>query len=187
MELIMEAARSVLVSEGYSGFSVRKVAKEAGISIGHLQHFLPTKEKLLEALFEYVSGLYDRKYAELLERLPEEPQQRFHAITEYLIRDTCNQDTKTFFFEFWTASLHHESARTVVNKLHRHHREILAGFIGEMIPSLAPKEREMRALQIAATIDGLLVHLDEEETEEAREATVQALSEALMNIARNGR
>lgn len=49
-QTILLAAISVLKAEGGASFSMRKVASEAGISLGNLQYHFPTLEDLLSGL-----------------------------------------------------------------------------------------------------------------------------------------
>ena len=44
---IVKAAKQVFLRETDSGFSIRNVAKEADLSMGAVQHFYPTRDKLL--------------------------------------------------------------------------------------------------------------------------------------------
>lgn len=61
---IIEAARRVLVREGSNGFSLRKVAAEAGLSLSNVQYYYPTRVALLEGILagfieenqDYLSG-----------------------------------------------------------------------------------------------------------------------------------
>lgn len=160
LDSIMTVAREILVRDGYAELTMRKVAKEAGISIGHLQHFIPTKEKLIEALFEFASDLYDEKYRQLVADLPADPRQRFAAIIDYLLQDATSAHTKAFHFEFWTIGLRHPGAKRVIDRMHRHHRQTLARLIGQINPALDERQCTSRALQAAAIIDGLKVHTD---------------------------
>src|SRR3984893_728165 len=46
-ELIVRAAAESLLENGYSGTSVRSIASRAGVAIGNLQYYFPTKSELL--------------------------------------------------------------------------------------------------------------------------------------------
>src|ERR1700694_4825447 len=49
-ELIVRAAAESLLENGYAGTSVRSIASRAGVAIGNLQYYFPTKsERLIEA------------------------------------------------------------------------------------------------------------------------------------------
>src|ERR1700694_5930219 len=46
-ELIVRAAAESLLENGYAGTSVRSIASRAGVAIGNLQNYFPTKSELL--------------------------------------------------------------------------------------------------------------------------------------------
>ena len=49
-DLILQAARAVLIKQGSGGFSVRKVAAEAAIALGNVQYHYKTKADLISGL-----------------------------------------------------------------------------------------------------------------------------------------
>lgn len=61
---LLEAARAVLVAEGYSGLSTRRVAEAAGTQMSQIQYHFGSKEGLILALFEHMNArLIDRQTA----------------------------------------------------------------------------------------------------------------------------
>ncbi|MDA4846154.1 TetR/AcrR family transcriptional regulator [Hoeflea poritis] len=59
---LLDAARSVLLTEGYSGLSTRRVAEAAGTQMSQIQYHFGSKEGMILALFEYLNGqLIDRQ------------------------------------------------------------------------------------------------------------------------------
>lgn len=52
VEVILEAAAHVLVSSGYEGTTTKQVAERAGVSIGSLYQYFPSKEALVAMLVE---------------------------------------------------------------------------------------------------------------------------------------
>src|SRR2546429_8559963 len=46
-DVIIHAAAGSLLENGYSGTSVRSIASKAGVAIGNLQYWFPTKSELL--------------------------------------------------------------------------------------------------------------------------------------------
>ena len=51
-DAILDAAAQVLTSEGYVGSSTNKIAERAGVSVGSLYEYFPTKEAVFTALIE---------------------------------------------------------------------------------------------------------------------------------------
>lgn len=53
---ILDALVAVVAADGLDGVTVRRVAQQAGVSIGAVQHHYPTKDAMLIAAMEHVSG-----------------------------------------------------------------------------------------------------------------------------------
>lgn len=59
---ILDAAKQVLLSQGYSGLSIRNIAAEANVPLSQIQYHFGSKEGMVLALFEYMnSQLLDRQ------------------------------------------------------------------------------------------------------------------------------
>src|SRR5437588_620595 len=53
---IIRAAAESLLESGYSGTSVRSIASKAGVAIGNLQYWFPTKSELLVEAWRYLTA-----------------------------------------------------------------------------------------------------------------------------------
>ncbi|MFJ8470288.1 TetR/AcrR family transcriptional regulator, partial [Streptomyces swartbergensis] len=49
---LLDAAETVLVAKGNASASLRTIADAAGVRIGHLQHYFPTRADLIKAVLE---------------------------------------------------------------------------------------------------------------------------------------
>jgi len=53
-QLILDNAKNILYSEGYSNLSIRNVAKASGLAVGTIYNYYPTKKDLvIEMMIEY--------------------------------------------------------------------------------------------------------------------------------------
>jgi AcrR family transcriptional regulator len=55
-ELIVRAAADSLLENGYAGTSVRAIASRAGVAIGNLQYYFPTKSELLVEAWRHLTS-----------------------------------------------------------------------------------------------------------------------------------
>jgi len=55
-DVIIHAAAGSLLENGYSGTSVRSIASKAGVAIGNLQYWFPTKSELLVEAWRYLTA-----------------------------------------------------------------------------------------------------------------------------------
>ncbi|WP_020384714.1 TetR/AcrR family transcriptional regulator, partial [Corynebacterium doosanense] len=96
-QLVMDAVVRVLVRDGLDGLSVRRVAAEAGISIGAVQHHFATKDALLVAAAEHVTTQFKSRADELTRRaLAEEgPTAAFLVFCQLLANAVQGSDEET--------------------------------------------------------------------------------------------
>lgn len=53
---ILEASEQLFARKGFDGTSVRDIAEEAGVNLAMISYYFGSKEKLMEALFDYRAG-----------------------------------------------------------------------------------------------------------------------------------
>jgi AcrR family transcriptional regulator len=70
VEVLLEAAAHVFVSSGYEGTTTKQVAERAGVSIGTLYQYFPSKEALVAMLLE---RLHQRVLSILSDKLGPHP------------------------------------------------------------------------------------------------------------------
>jgi AcrR family transcriptional regulator len=154
---IAKAAKRVFLRAGDAGFSMRNVAKEAGMSMGAVQHFYPTRDRLMAAMLEYVVNEYEAAYERVFKELPFNGEARLLGVIDHLVLDITRAETRQFFFALWSLGGHNKFAAAFVEEMYTHHRRNLAAFIGAARPGLSEERCFEAALQIAALIDGLML------------------------------
>jgi AcrR family transcriptional regulator len=154
---IVTAAKLVFLRETDSGFSIRNVAREAGLSMGAVQHFYPTRDKLMAAMLEFVVNEYEAAYERVFSELPFNGEARLLGVIEYLALDITRAETRQFFFALWALGCRNEFAAALIEEMYSHHRRNLAGLIGAARPQFGEATCFEIALQVAALIDGLMI------------------------------
>lgn len=66
---IIHAAAESLLENGYSGTTVRAIASRAGVAIGNLQYWFPTKSELLVEAWRYLTAKSVEELRQALNRL----------------------------------------------------------------------------------------------------------------------
>jgi len=178
-DAILRAARALFVREGAGGFSARRVAKEAGLSLGSVQHVFPTTEALLVAMLESVVTSYDQRYQAMIGKLPLNARARWEAVVEFLIKDVFDQDTRRLFFGFWALSSHNRLANAMLKEAYAYHAGTLAAFIAAVRPDLDEARCRATALQVAALIEGWMVFTAAGASVASRERLRQTLREGI--------
>ena len=159
----MEACKTVLIDKGYTQFSLRNIAREAGIHLSNLQYYFRTREELIKALNRLQQPvLFSKNTRNAFATLPTTPHLRFLAVIDYLIEDIRDPLTRRFFIQFW-ALLDASGAHTdrLLNDMYAPHIQTLNQFIAELNPLLSPGVRQQRAAMIASMIEGMMLMLEE--------------------------
>ena len=155
---ILRAAIRLFIREGGAAFTARGVAKEAGASLGAVQHFFRTKDQLLAAMLEQVLADYAANYEKVASGLPFNGEARLLGAIEFLVSDVWRPDTRKFFFNLYALSCNNAFAARRMNEVFAHHRRRLASYIGAARPHLSEQECFDLALQIAALLEGLMIY-----------------------------
>ncbi|KFE66221.1 TetR/AcrR family transcriptional regulator [Hyalangium minutum] len=82
VDAILEAAAHILVAHGFEDTTTRQVAERAGVSIGSLYQYFPSKEALITALFE-------RQIQRVLDVCTEALQSQGSPSTQQVVRDVA--------------------------------------------------------------------------------------------------
>jgi AcrR family transcriptional regulator len=154
---ILEAARDIFMNEGYSRFTMRKVATAAGISLGNLNYHFPRKDYLLKALLEYVIDGYTTEFNRRRSAAGESPSRQLEAVLAYWIDDLLARETTNFFPELWALSNHDAQVAGMTDDLYRRARQPLLALIPLVNPALSKAEVAQIALVMCASMEGLTV------------------------------
>src|SRR5438093_13389229 len=79
-EQIVRATIRCLARDGYAGLTMKKVAREAGVSQGILHYYFADKRAILVAVLEVVMADLDRRVAAAQARGPRDPRARLRAL-----------------------------------------------------------------------------------------------------------
>jgi TetR/AcrR family transcriptional regulator, transcriptional repressor of bet genes len=83
---IVDALLRIIGEHGLDAVSVRDIAAEAGVSVGRVQHYFPTKDLVLQAAFERVNELGgERVRQRIVETGDSSPRAVLHAIATALL------------------------------------------------------------------------------------------------------
>jgi len=154
---IIEAARDVLVEEGYARFTMRKVATKAGISIGNLNYYYRAKEDLMRDLVEYVINGYLEEFDRLKADAGDDAEAQLRAVLEFWITDLGTLETSVFFPELWALANHDPFVAELVDETYRAAREPIKELLPLLNPDLTAPAVDRLALYICASMEGLTI------------------------------
>ena len=154
---LIEATLRCLRREGRDGLSARRIGAEAGISIGLINHYFPSKDDLVAAAYE---TLAERQLAMLLEAAGDgDPVARLRGfIAAYFGPEILDRGVLRAWIVFWAMAFESEAVRAAHERSNGAFQAALRGLLadargepGEM-PHLAG-----RATELSALLDGLWV------------------------------
>jgi len=85
--VLLEAAKAVLLSEGYAGLSTRAIAAAAGTQMSQIRYHFGSKEGLVIALYEYMTGQLLARQEKLFSEKDVPIWQRWRSACDYLDAD----------------------------------------------------------------------------------------------------
>ena len=160
MRSILDVARSILIGEGYSGLTLRKVAKNLDISLGNLTYYFPSKIELLKAIIVDLVTAYEQALAAERKNFPDDVHGRFRAWIRYLVADCKNPDTRSVFFQIWGLATHSDIVSELRDGIYRAARDEHLGMISDLNPNAS--EDDIKALMglVITMIEGFHVVAD---------------------------
>ncbi|MFD9480498.1 MULTISPECIES: TetR family transcriptional regulator [Streptomyces] len=149
---LLDAAERVLTSSGGSELTLRAVAEEAGVRLGHLQYYFPARAALLSALL-------DRILASSLERVTALTAAPTHgtdreALLDAVLSDHDDPNLVLLFTEVWALAAHDEEAAAAVRAFYDQYVTHVAAFVREHAPGLSAAEAQHRAEVFVMLMEG---------------------------------
>lgn len=150
---ILKAALRLFAAHGYAGTSIRMIAESAGISVGLLYNYFPSKADLLEALFEESMRDVQASFASAEEA--NTPSERIERLVRsaFEILDT-NRD-------FWRTSYGVRMQPAVVAGLGKRLRTwtlTIESTLARYLADAGSRQPEIDAALLFALIDGASQH-----------------------------
>ena len=159
VEMILNAAKNVLVKQGYSGLSLRNVAAGAGTTVGNIQYYYADKDRLLRDLLQYMVQGFFEEFNSILQDSDRTAEEKLVAYIDCIFDAFPIEDKGKFYPEFWAWSNHDATAATLMQEMYETGFVSLHGIIREINPKLTAREVKDMAITIVGSIEGLVVFL----------------------------
>ncbi|MFD9723097.1 TetR/AcrR family transcriptional regulator [Streptomyces sp. NPDC059072] len=147
---LLDAAERILTSSGGAELTMRTVADEAGVRLGHLQYYFATRTELLAALL-------DRILAASLERvagLTTAAGADLPAVLDALLAEQQDPALMRLFTEVWAMAAHDGAAAEAVRGFYSAYAGHVAEFVVGRSPGLAPEAARARAEVFVMLMEG---------------------------------
>jgi len=152
---IVRATIRCLARDGYSGLTMRRVAREAKVSQGILHYYFADKRAILVAALETVAADLDRRVAAAQDRGPKDARARLLALVEACLRLAVEERAFWIVFvEFWGEMMHDGRLRTINAALYDRTRRLIGAVVAQGVRK--GTFRRTDPLRAAAVIVGLV-------------------------------
>jgi AcrR family transcriptional regulator len=182
---ILQAARALLASEGYSGLSMRRVAAASSMSLSNVQHYYGSRDLLLEALLLYTMDGFQAKMDGIAAAMAGRSQlDRFLSTVDMFLEEITDPVTHAIFFEIWALASRNPFASNLMDTMLGRERKTVYNLIRGLNPAIADEEYMQRAILIVAQIEGLMLfRLDKDKRRAQFEAVRAAVRKVLLTLA----
>jgi len=145
----------IVLEEGFSSLTKRRVATRLGIAHGNVGYYFPTRESLWRAVVDYELTEIHDKYPSGLKTDTDDPQSSFD---EYLSVYMVSYEDREFGYFF----AHLEAYAEINSAVAKLRDEMYEGFLQRMMERVRPlcigvddEQIELRALTVMALFEGL--------------------------------
>jgi AcrR family transcriptional regulator len=153
LEQILRAALAILIEQGHSALSLRKIAARCDLKLGNLTYYFPTKQKLIDELLEAVIGSYEAAY-DVSVIQDSSAEEQLQAYIELVLDDITTKNTTRLFPELWALSNFDSVVQTRLEEFYRRGRAPLNALIGKLNLDLSTGECEILGLFMSASMEG---------------------------------
>ena len=151
---IVQATVRCLAREGYTRLTMKKVAREAGVSQGILHYYFADKRAILGATLEAVTRDLDRRVAAAQSRTGRDPAARLRALVRACLETAVSRpEVWVVFVEFWGEMLHDRRLRELNAEVYSRTRRLIGRLVAE--GTRAGRFRAIDPARAAAVVLGL--------------------------------
>ncbi|MFI5621436.1 TetR/AcrR family transcriptional regulator [Streptomyces sp. NPDC051567] len=164
---LLDAAERTLVGGGHAALSLRAVAEAAGVRLGHLQYYFPSRERLVE---ELLARLLQRSLDRLTDVIPgpddpdragggtdggaDDPPARLNRLVGVLLAEQTDPELVRVFVELWALAARDEAVAVAVRAFYRRYAELVTDQIRAHLPGATAEEHRARAEVFIALVEG---------------------------------
>lgn len=155
---LIDATLACLAREGHAGLSIRKISKEAGISIGLINHHYGGKDDLVGHAYETLSLSLLDNIRSRIAGAGDDPRARLGAyFRASLSAPMLERSTLRTWVVFWGMIEHSKAMTDVHDRTYAEYRRLLETLLKDLFAARGWPEPDVRlaAIGLLAMLDGL--------------------------------
>ena len=161
---ILQTVHVMIGDVGLRHITLRAVAKACGIHLKTLQHYFPTKDDLMRAIYEERIALYLPPLVDILNR-PEPSLHRFNLILDQLFGFVQNLENQRFFFEVFSMAQDDPEWMILLEQKFEAFYNRIGDLLADLNPCLDRAAGRKRALAMGAMMEGMMLFVGDNKIE----------------------
>ncbi len=184
-ELIVKAAQSLLLSQGFSALTLRNAAEAADIRMATLQYYFPSREALFKQAFQ---DIVDSSWNDLIGKLngidSSEPEARLRCYVQSMCESSRNGPVVGCFVELWAAARVHDYAADIMRVYYDDAVIELAKLLRAANSSMTAQQSRQQAVLAMSMIEGLALfnQIDSKAGRRSRVALNRAVDSIMLMV-----
>ncbi|MES1974940.1 MAG: TetR family transcriptional regulator [Pseudomonadota bacterium] len=154
VDAILKAAHTVLIDEGASAFTIRRIAAECGMKVGNVSYHFPRKEMLIQILLDELLESYDKVLENRVRQPSLSPEERLRQLIVICLEDIAGKRTTRLFTELWALANQNDFVADRVRAFYQKVHDYIGEYVAVLNPSLTPDDVHTVALYISASMEG---------------------------------
>lgn len=154
VDAILEAALHILIEEGASAFTISRIAAKCGMKKGNVSRHFPRKEMLVQVLLDEFLSPDETEVERGLREAGLSAEQALAIIIDGNMEAIRTKKMTRLFIELWAMANHNKFVAERVELAYDYVHKLIGTFVAELNPALAPRDVEVVAIYISATMEG---------------------------------
>ena len=152
---ILQAARDILISEGFHKLTLRNIANKVGINLSSLQYHFKNRAALIAALFEQASEYYQSNVRILLKIEPgDDLRLKIGQGVRSALNDHKSKQDNQFFSQIVAMAIEEPAAQELIDDFYQRLWTMGSDLLLKLNPSLDEEERLNRSAQMLSLVEG---------------------------------
>jgi len=152
---IIQAGISILLEEGFTGLTKRRIAARLGISHGNVSYYFPTRESLWRAVIDSELKLYYARHYGDMDSSMDDPRQRLDQFIQGWIDEYRDRETRIFFSQMIAFAEVNEVIAGLRDEIYESFYVATLDRVRAVVPDTADDVLRPRVLGIIALLEGL--------------------------------
>lgn len=147
--LILNMAEAILIEEGYSAFSTRKIAERLGMRLSNVQYYFASRGDIMQAL---LARSLRQSTAAMKASVHDGGMEDAVA---FVLKDQLSMQSCRLFWELWALSARDKDAAKAMKDFYRTYQRLVGALVGTLRPDLNKSEVASRATVITGLLEGI--------------------------------